>query len=63
MKYLSFILHSEKYCEMAPPPALSMATEFLNLHRKHWPGFEGEHEVTENPNQQPRQTKGRHLCE
>jgi hypothetical protein len=25
--------------------ALRMATEFLDLHRKHWPGFEGECEV------------------
>lgn len=25
--------------------AIRMATEFLDLHRKHWPGFEGECEV------------------
>jgi hypothetical protein len=25
--------------------ALHTATEFLDLHRKHWPGFEGECEV------------------
>lgn len=25
--------------------AICMATEFLDLHRKHWPGFEGECEV------------------
>jgi hypothetical protein len=25
--------------------ALRMATEFLDLHRNHWPGFEGECEV------------------
>jgi len=25
--------------------ALRMATDFLDLHRKHWPGFEGECEV------------------
>lgn len=25
--------------------ALRMATEFLGLHQKHWPGFEGECEV------------------
>jgi len=113
MKYLSFIRHSEKYRETAPPPALMaamgefvqrslrdgtlvetggllpskdglrvrlaggkltvtdgpfseskeviggwailktdsrdeairIATEFMELHRKHWPGFEGESEV------------------
>jgi hypothetical protein len=45
MKYLRFIRHSEKYREMPPPSALRMATEFLDLHRKHWPGFEGECEV------------------
>jgi hypothetical protein len=113
MKYLSFIRHSEKYRETAPPPALmaamdefvqrslrdgtlvetggllpskdglrvrlaggkinvtdgpfseskeviggwailnasskaeavQIATEFMELHRKHWPEFEGESEV------------------
>ncbi len=25
--------------------ALRIATEFMELHRKHWPGFEGESEV------------------
>jgi hypothetical protein len=113
MKYLSFIRHSEKYRETAPPPALMaamgefvqrslrdgtlvetggllpskdglrvrlaggkltvtdgpfseskeviggwailnasskaeavrIATEFMDLHRKHWPEFEGESEV------------------
>jgi len=25
--------------------AIRMATEFMELHRKHWPGFEGESEV------------------
>lgn len=25
--------------------ALRIATEFMDLHRKHWPGFEGESEV------------------
>ena len=25
--------------------ALRVATEFMELHRKHWPGFEGESEV------------------
>jgi hypothetical protein len=25
--------------------AIRMATEFMDLHRKHWPGFEGESEV------------------
>jgi hypothetical protein len=25
--------------------AIRMATEFMELHRKHWPGFEGEAEV------------------
>ena len=113
MKYLSFIRHSEKYRETAPPPALMaaigefvqrslrdgtlvdtggllpskeglrvrlaggkltvtdgpfseskeviggwavlnasskaeavrIATEFMELHRKHWPEFEGESEV------------------
>jgi hypothetical protein len=113
MKYLSFIRHSEKYRESAPPPglmeamgkfveqsrkdgslvdtggllpskdglrvrleggkmtvtdgpfseskeiiggwailnadskaeALRIATEFMELHRKHWPGFDGECEV------------------
>lgn len=25
--------------------AVRMATEFMELHRKHWPGFEGESEV------------------
>ena len=25
--------------------AIRMATEFMDLHRKHWPGFEGECEV------------------
>ena len=24
---------------------LAIATEFMDLHRKHWPGFEGESEV------------------
>ena len=25
--------------------AIRIATEFMDLHRKHWPGFEGESEV------------------
>ena len=25
--------------------ALKIATEFMDLHRKHWPAFEGESEV------------------
>ena len=25
--------------------AIRIATEFMELHRKHWPGFEGESEV------------------
>jgi hypothetical protein len=25
--------------------AIRLATEFMELHRKHWPGFEGESEV------------------
>lgn len=25
--------------------AIAVATEFMELHRKHWPGFEGESEV------------------
>ena len=25
--------------------AIRLATEFMELHRKHWPGFEGEAEV------------------
>jgi hypothetical protein len=25
--------------------AIRVATEFMDLHRKHWPGFEGESEV------------------
>jgi hypothetical protein len=25
--------------------AIGVATEFMDLHRKHWPGFEGESEV------------------
>jgi hypothetical protein len=35
--------------------ALRMATEFLDLHRKHWPGFEGECEVRPmfDPGMQP----------
>ena len=27
------------------PSAIRMATEFMELHRKYWPGFEGESEV------------------
>ena len=25
--------------------AIQVATEFMELHRKHWPGFQGESEV------------------
>lgn len=34
------ILQSESRAEV-----LEVATEFMELHRKHWPGFEGESEV------------------
>ena len=27
------------------PEAVRIATEFMELHRKHWPGFEGESEL------------------
>jgi len=34
------ILNAESKAE-----AIRIATEFMDLHRKHWPGFEGESEV------------------
>jgi hypothetical protein len=36
--------------------AIRIATEFMELHRKHWPGFEGESEVRPmyEPGQGPR---------
>jgi len=33
--------------------ALRIATEFMELHRKHWPGFEGESEVRPIEFEQP----------
>jgi hypothetical protein len=39
MRYLCFLRHSEKYRESAPPAGM------MELHRKHWPGFDGESEV------------------
>ena len=49
MKYLSFVRSSEQFRQSgvadSKADALRFTTEFLELHRQHWPEFDCECEV------------------